>query len=129
MLQSLQNWQPSNPEWNAADPLAATHALPLLLLQTLAVIQNRSLHIEVFALGPNVSQLLLWESEMADMWQQQGHSAEVYVVQRRPAGRGAEEVDGGCKGKNAGLIVKMHEKPEGGAVGAGQKTGATVDEG
>jgi len=88
----LQNWQPSNPEWSAAVPLAVTHALPLLLLQTSAGIQNSSLHIEAFALGQNVLQL--WESEMADMWQQQGKAAEVYMVPRGQAGRRAEEAVG-----------------------------------
>jgi len=77
LLLSLQNWQPSNPEWNAEVPLAWTHALPLLLLQTLAVIQNTLLHIEVCALGQNVLQLLLWESEMTDAPRQQGKHADV----------------------------------------------------
>jgi len=127
LLLSLQNWQPSNPEWNAAVPLAVTHALPLLLPQTLAVSQNTLLHVEAFALGQN-TQLLLWESEIADAQWQQGND-EVYVVQRILAGRGVEEAVGGCKGKNGKLIVRIHEKPQGGAVGAGQKTGATADEG
>lgn len=119
LLLGVQNWQPSNPKWNAAVPLALTRALPLVLPQTSAGIQNRWLHIEAFAFGQNGFQLLLWEPEMADMWWQQGKSGQVYMVQRRLAGRRAEETVGTCKGKNAGLIAGGQEKPEGGAVGTG----------
>lgn len=115
----MQSWQPSNPKWNAAVPLALTHALPLFLPQTSAGIQNRSLHIEAFAFGQNAFQLLLWEPEMADMWWQQGKSGQVYMLHRRLAGRRVEETVGGCKGKNAGLIAGGQEKPEGGGVGTG----------